>query len=129
LSSHRMRTVDLGRCIVVDDSYNANPTSMVAALDALASMDVDRRVAVLGAMAEIADSDEQHRNIAAEAAQRGIDVVAVGTSAYGQPPVDDVIGALRELTAGSRRVGIIVKASRSAQLETVAAEIISAFRP
>ena len=129
LSSHRMRTIDLGRCIVVDDSYNANPTSMVAALDALASMDVDQRVAVLGAMAEIADSVEQHRNIAAEAAQRGIDVVAVGTSAYGQPPVEDVIGALRELTAGSRRVGIIVKASRSAQLETVAAEIISAFRP
>lgn len=127
LSSHRMRTVDLGGCIVVDDSYNANPTSMVAALDALESMDVDRRVAVLGVMAEIADSDEQHRNIAAEAAQRGIDVVAVGTAAYGHPPVEDVIEAVRELTTGSRRAAILVKASRSARLETVAAKIVSAF--
>jgi len=128
LSSHRMRTIDLGHCIVVDDSYNANPTSMVAALDALEVMDVDRRIAVLGAMAEIADSEEQHLKIAAEAAERGIDVIAVATSAYGQAPADDVIDALRQLTTGSRRVAIVVKASRSARLETVAAEIISAFR-
>jgi len=79
-------------------------------------------------MAEIADSEEQHLKIAAEAAERGIDVIAVGTSAYGQAPADDVIDALRQLTTESRRVAIVVKASRSARLETVAAEIISAFR-
>jgi len=37
---------------IVNDAYNANPTSMLAALDALAAMDADRRVAVLGLMGE-----------------------------------------------------------------------------
>ena len=43
--------------LVINDAYNANPTSMRAALDALAAVDAERRVAVLGGMAELADPD------------------------------------------------------------------------
>ena len=42
-----------GGAVVVNDADNANPTSVVAALDALAAMPARRRVAVLGLMAEI----------------------------------------------------------------------------
>ncbi len=46
--------------LVLNDSYNANPTSMRAALDALAALPVARRVAVLGLMAEISDPTAEH---------------------------------------------------------------------
>ena len=53
--------------LVINDAYNANPTSMLAALDALAAVDAERRVAVLGGMAELADPDAAHRAVAARA--------------------------------------------------------------
>ena len=50
---------------VLNDAYNANPTSMAAALRALAALDAERRIAVLGVMAEIGpSSDEEHRTSA-----------------------------------------------------------------
>ncbi len=103
--------------VVIDDAYNANPTSMQAALAALASMDVDRRVAVLGEMAELGEgSDEAHRSMADLAASLGIEVVAVRTAAYGVEPVseDQVIELLAE---SGRGTGVLVKASRSVGLE------------
>ena len=78
--------------VVVNDAYNANPTSVRAALDALADLPgADRRVAVLGVMAELGpDSDRLHAEVAAEAAARGIRVVAVDAPAYGVDPADAV---------------------------------------
>jgi UDP-N-acetylmuramoyl-tripeptide--D-alanyl-D-alanine ligase len=70
--------------LVVNDAYNANPESMRAALDAVASMTVEgRRWAVLGGMLELGDdSDAEHAGIGAYAAQVGIDhLVAVGEGA------------------------------------------------
>ena len=46
--------------LVINDAYNANPTSMAAALDALAAVDADRRIAVLGMMAELDDPAPAH---------------------------------------------------------------------
>ena len=66
----RMRVHQLARgAIVVDDAYNANPTSMRAGLDALAAIDARRRVAVLGVMAELAEPQAAHREIAEHAAE------------------------------------------------------------
>ena len=54
--------------LVLDDSYNANPTSMASALDALVALPARRRVAVLGVMAELgAGSASAHREIGARA--------------------------------------------------------------
>jgi UDP-N-acetylmuramoyl-tripeptide--D-alanyl-D-alanine ligase len=103
---------------IVNDAYNANPTSMRAALDALAAMDADRRIAVLGLMAEIDDAEVAHREVAAHALEREFELVAVGTSAYGIEPVDDPVAAIGRL--GPRDV-VLVKASRSAGLERVVA--------
>ena len=47
--------------MVLNDAYNANPTSMAAALRALAALPARRRVAVLGLMAELGPvSDAEH---------------------------------------------------------------------
>ena len=53
--------------VVIDDSYNASPTSMIAALEILANLPVDnltRRIAVLGDMLELGlDSPAEHRRV------------------------------------------------------------------
>lgn len=64
---------------VIDDSYNANPASMAAALTTLATEPAPRTIAILGEMLELGpDSASYHRNLAASCS--GIDhVVCVGT--------------------------------------------------
>ena len=75
--------------IVLNDAYNANPDSMRAALDALATIGADpevrRTVAVLGEMRELGESaPAEHRAIGEYAAELGVDeVVTVGEPARG----------------------------------------------
>ena len=117
VSGMRMEvTTSPGGATIVNDAYNANPTSMRAALDALAAMDGDRRIAVLGLMGEIDDPEPAHREIAAHAAALGLDVVVVGTTLYGIEPADDPQVAIGPLGRGDV---VLVKASRSAGLERV----------
>ncbi len=63
--------------LLVNDCYNANPVSMRAALDNLASLEVSgRRIAVLGGMAELGpEAPSYHREAGAHARDLGIDVV------------------------------------------------------
>jgi len=106
--------------IVLNDAYNANPTSMAAALRALADLGASRRVAVLGEMAELGDHhDEAHAEIAELARELQVEVVAVAAPAYG-PSVrhvadrDEVIVALGRLDGDT---AVLLKASRVAGLE------------
>ncbi len=128
---------------VVNDAYNANPESVVAALDALAVMGAAaddrparRTWAVLGEMRELGDAGpEAHERVGREAAERGIDhVVAVGPGATGVATgaqgvggatvvvaVPDVDAAVRLLHEQVREGDVVlVKASRASGLETVA---------
>lgn len=107
--------------IVLNDSYNANPTSVRAALDALADLPATRRIAVLGLMAEISDPEAEHRAILEYARGRGIEVLAVGTELYGIEPTDDPVAALGSLAGGD---AVLVKASRVVGLERVAAALL-----
>ena len=69
--------------VVIDDAYNANPTSMAAALDALVAIPASRRIAVVGLMAELDEPAAAHRSVADRAAEQGIELIAVGTDLYG----------------------------------------------
>ncbi|MFZ9628880.1 MAG: UDP-N-acetylmuramoyl-tripeptide--D-alanyl-D-alanine ligase [Ilumatobacteraceae bacterium] len=113
--------------IVVDDTYNANPTSMRAALDALVDLPARRRLAVLGLMAEISDAPVEHQSIAQYASARGVDVIAVGTDLYGVPSVDTPGAALDAIAARYGDLGdgdaVLVKGSRVAGLERAAAAL------
>src|SRR5205085_10739632 len=83
-SSLRGELVELdGGVAVVNDCYNANPMSMRAALDSLAEAPAERRIAVLGWMAELGpDAERFHREIGAHARELGIDVlIPVGEEA------------------------------------------------
>jgi UDP-N-acetylmuramoyl-tripeptide--D-alanyl-D-alanine ligase len=128
LSAMRMDLVTRADGVrILDDTYNANPTSMLAALDAVATGGARRRFAVLGTMAELGEyADEAHRAIAAAAAERGIDVVTVAEPRYGVTgagAVETPEAAVERLASVGLRDGdvVLVKASRSAGLELVVA--------
>lgn len=110
---------------VLDDAYNANPTSMRAALDALAALGAERRIAVIGTMHELgAERDAEHAAVAEHARRLGLVVLAVGEAAYGLDgdqfvsDVDEALARLRALDLGSGDA-VLVKASRAVGLERV----------
>jgi len=124
VSDRRMqRHVLASGAVVVDDGYNANPTSVRAALEALAAMEAERRVVVLGLMAEIEDADTSHREIAQHARSLGLELVPVGTDLYGVAPVDDVRAALGVLGRGDV---VLCKGSLVARMDRVVARILDA---
>ena len=112
---------------VLNDAYNANPLSMRAAIDALVDLTGrGRRVAVLGAMAELGeDSDEAHRQVAERASRLGVELIAIGTHAYGVPPVADQVEAIGRLGALTEGDAVLVKASRVVGLERLAASLVA----
>ncbi|CAN5194168.1 UDP-N-acetylmuramoyl-tripeptide--D-alanyl-D-alanine ligase [soil metagenome] len=110
--------------LVLDDAYNANPLSMASALRALADLPATRRVAVLGTMAELgAVSEQEHRVAASLAAGLGIRVVAVAEPRYGAEVVNDIDGALAVLGELGSGDAVLVKGSRVAGLERLAAQL------
>jgi len=84
-SERRMDVFDRADGItVIDDSYNANPSSAATALRALADIGAGRRlVAVLGYMAELGDFERPgHEQVGRLAAELGVDrLIAVGQAA------------------------------------------------
>jgi UDP-N-acetylmuramoyl-tripeptide--D-alanyl-D-alanine ligase len=126
-SRFRGERLELGEGIVlVNDCYNANPVSMRAALDHLASIEGARRIAVLGEMAELGPgAAAYHREVGAHARGEGIDLlIGVGEPAREYDP-DELVGdpaEAAELLAAQLEPGdaILVKGSRSAGLEVVA---------
>jgi len=77
----RMAVQRIGFATVIDDTYNANPDSVCAAIDMLVERPaVGDRIAVLGDMKELGDAAaELHRLVGAHAARAGVDLlVAVG---------------------------------------------------
>jgi UDP-N-acetylmuramoyl-tripeptide--D-alanyl-D-alanine ligase len=118
-----------GGIVLVNDCYNANPVSMRAALDHLASLGAERSVAVLGEMGELGpESAAFHREVGKHARAAGIDfVVGVGAPARDYDP-DELVadpGEAAELLAARLEPGdaVLVKGSRSAGLETVAEQL------
>ncbi len=114
---------------LIDDSYNANPKSVRAAIDVLSSFG-GRRVLVLGDMAELGpDSQDMHRDVGAYAAKAGIERVitcgkhsrfaaeAFGVNATHYSDRDVLIEGIDEqLSPGDT---ILVKGSRSAGMDVV----------
>lgn len=117
LSDHRMalhRRPD--GVVLLDDSYNANPDSVAAALRALAAMPARRRIAVLGDMLELGGSAvDEHRAAGRLAAELGTDVV-LASGGYG----GEVAAAAQ--AAGSRGIAAADIEEAAARLDELLQE-------
>lgn len=117
---------------VIDDSYNANPTSMCAAVDILAGFS-GRTVLVLGDIGELGQwAEEGHRQVGAYARGKVAALYAVGpmmaeavkafgTGAHHFATQADLIDAVRVEQANNTT--ILIKGSRSAAMENVVAAL------
>jgi len=119
----------LNGATLVDDSYNANPDSVRAAIDLLGGCPKPR-VLVLGDMGEVGDQGPAfHREVGAYARERGIDallclgeatresVAAFGGGALHCADVEALIAAARAATTPNATV--LVKGSRFMRMERV----------
>ncbi|MFC4311097.1 UDP-N-acetylmuramoyl-tripeptide--D-alanyl-D-alanine ligase [Steroidobacter flavus] len=119
---------------IVDDSYNANPSSLKAGLDAMKGSFAGSRWLVLGEMKELGDaSNELHAEVGRYARQAGIErLLAIGegsrfsVEAFGRggqwfADIDALIrDAKSSLTPG---VAVLIKGSRANRLERVSAAL------
>jgi len=131
-----VRSTTAGGATLIDDSYNANPDSVRAAIDLLSSM-ASPRILVLGDMGEVGDRGaEFHREVGAYAKGRGIDrllatgaamreaCAAFGTGADHFEDVGLLASRARELAGPGATV--LVKGSRFMRMERVAAALAAA---
>lgn len=135
----RLEWTDAGEVTVINDAYNANPASMVAAADVLVDNDARRRVLIAGDMCELGDQAEQlHLETGLDVARRGLDLV-IGVGELGvklaegaakedqqtrtyltvEQVMDDVCDWLRPGDL------VLVKGSRSMRMERVVRAIAS----
>ena len=111
LTRARSQIKDIGGVQFLDDSYNANPDSMKAALRTLVELDADgKRIAVLGEMRELGDQSERgHREVGETAAVLKIDqLIAIG----------DIAAAIAEAAgqAGLRKTSIVKSTLEAAEV-------------
>lgn len=114
---------------LIDDTYNANPASVKAAIAVLSSMP-GKKILVLGDMGELGtNASELHRELGSAAKQAGLDVLfchgdmcrvaaeEFGTNAWFFERIEELLADLENLLAPD--VTVLVKGSRFMQMERV----------
>ena len=118
---------------LIDDSYNANPDSVRAAIDVLASLPGPRWL-VLGDMGEVGEQGEAyHREVGLHALQRGIEIFwgtgalcRHATQAFGPAAhFGDMPELLQALANAPRCASVLVKGSRFMKMERVVAALLA----
>src|SRR5207248_9685926 len=110
--------------LLINDAYNANPASMMAALEALRAAPAKRKIAVVGPMLELGVmSEEAHRAVTLLADRLRIRLIAVRAPSYGAEDVESIDDALALLGGIGDGDAVLVKASRAAGLERLAARL------
>lgn len=131
LTGGRLGRYESGGTTVIDDTYNANPESMAAAIETLADTPVSegaRRIIVLGRMGELgAHAPAAHLRTGALAAERRLTVIAVGEGSEGIAEgaklgsyFPDLDQAVKWLTCEVKPGDVVLfKGSRAAAVERV----------
>lgn len=154
-SGRRWRILQLPGLVVIDDSYNANPVAVRAALDELvrvASTKAGRPVAVLGDMLELGGEETRyHKEVGAYAAEKGVGLLW-GVGRLASLIVEGYVEALQKLEGSPAMAGarhgeaghtgaaeeispildslhpgdvVLIKASRGMQLDRVADRVVA----
>ena len=92
-SNNRSQMTRTQKNTLIVDAYNANPTSMSAALDNFANVEADKRYAMLGDMLELgSESISEHKQVIAKAQSLGLDGVFFVGNEFRSAAYDDVPG-------------------------------------
>ncbi len=139
----RTQRIDAGDVVIINDAYNANPASMLAAADVLAETDARRRVIIAGDMMELGDREVQlHEQTGRELADKGLDLL-IGVGKLGRYIARAAADAgmrteaFASTKAASRTVtdllragdAVLVKGSRAMGMERLIKPIIATFAP
>jgi UDP-N-acetylmuramoyl-tripeptide--D-alanyl-D-alanine ligase len=135
LTKARLQIKEIGGVHFLDDSYNANPDSMKAALRTLVELDTEgKRIAVLGEMRELGrESERGHREVGETAATLGVDhLITIGEVAEfiaqaARTAGLDKIASVRSTREAAELLGelagpgdlVLIKGSRAARTEEV----------
>ncbi len=128
---------------LIDDSYNANPTSVKAGIHTLVNL-AGQSILCLGAMAELGEgANEAHQEAACYAKQQGVNWLfvygkatqnmpkAFGEQAFyfesHQQLAEQVSKVLKVHAQSSEAVNVLVKGSRSANMEKISQLLLSQF--
>ncbi len=128
--NQRSQIIEKDGFTIIMDAYNANPDSMRAAINNLSTFE-GRKVAILGDMNELSNSEEEHRSLGKEVSQMNFDeVILVGEKI--KPALEFVprarhFGSTSELVASGFKPQtsstVLLKASRTIRLE----ELLNSF--
>ena len=115
----RLELIELQNFTILDDSYNANPESMKAAIDSLKQFS-GKKVLVLGTMAELGkDSSKLHQEIGDYAREQNIDsLITIGQEAqcFKGSHFDDIESIFNEIDNYHKGATILIKGSRKMEL-------------
>ncbi|MFT5116547.1 MAG: UDP-N-acetylmuramoyl-tripeptide--D-alanyl-D-alanine ligase [Kiritimatiellia bacterium] len=128
------RLVGFKDAVVMDDSYNANPSSMRAAIDVLADASA-RKIFIMGDMAELGESSlQEHQDVGVYAKDKSIDVLlAVGTyskaAVYGFSKNAIHYDNVEQLIIDAKKMAdentvFLIKGSRSSRMDIVVQALI-----
>lgn len=125
LTGGRLRQFQSHGVTVLDDTYNANPESVIAALETLANLPCEgQRSVALGIMAELGDhADEAYSRIGRKANELGLRLITVGEEALGygaehhfHTPAEAADWLVQNTVSGD---SVLFKGSRLAAMEKV----------
>ena len=135
LTKARLQIKEIAGVQFLDDSYNANPDSMKAALRTLVELDAEgKRIAVLGEMRELGtESERGHREVGETAATLGVDqLITIGDAAEliaegARSAGLDKVSSARSTGEAAKLLGeiagpgdlVLIKGSRAARTEEV----------
>ena len=115
----RLELIELQNFTILDDSYNANPESMKAAIDSLKQFS-GKKVLVLGTMAELGkDSSKLHQEIGDYAREQNIDsLITIGQEAqcFKGSHFDDIESIFNEINNYHKGATVLIKGSRKMEL-------------
>jgi UDP-N-acetylmuramoyl-tripeptide--D-alanyl-D-alanine ligase len=133
----RMKKVTgMNESIIIDDTYNANPQSVSAAIHYLSEVKADHKIAVLGDMLELgSDSSNYHNEIGALSKKCGVARVlslgkysddinkGFGDLANGYTDKQQLVEDLKNIVSKEKNSAILVKGSRNMNFETIVQEL------
>ncbi|OQA53054.1 MAG: UDP-N-acetylmuramoyl-tripeptide--D-alanyl-D-alanine ligase [candidate division WS2 bacterium ADurb.Bin280] len=129
LEGRGQRLVSKNGAVIIDESYNANPASMIAAIGNLSNGSLGRRVIIMGEMKELGNiSKKAHQEVALVAKKAADYCVGVGGGFEGlgldkwYPNVEQLIKDIEEIIKGDDTV--LIKGSHSVGLELAVKKIM-----